>query len=394
MKILYLMPYVPVPPHSGGALRVFHLLKNIVRHHEVTVLSFGAPEDEARMKEAFGSSIKRLIIVPKPWTRNARRIAQLYALWSDKSFFELLAHSKEMEKTILRTLESESFDFVQTEFSHMGHYRLPDGVVTVLDAHNIENEIFRQLWQNARSPLRRLHYKGEYEKFFRHEIEICRRQNMIFTTSNDDKVILDKHCPSVPKFVIPNGVDTGYFTAGGGAVEPDTLVFTGMMGYLPNHDGIEYFLDSIFPLILKEIPAVRLYVVGQAPPASLLKRQNDHVCVTGWVDDVRPYISRAAVYVVPLRMGSGTRLKILEAMSMQKPIVTTSMGCEGIRIVHGETALVADDPESFAAAVVKLLRNPDLRRSMTRTGLDLVKTTYDWKVIGESMESHYQSLIR
>jgi glycosyltransferase involved in cell wall biosynthesis len=146
-------------------------------------------------------------------------------------------------------------------------------------------------------------------------------------------------------------------------------------------------------LICKKIPEAKIYIVGNSPPAHLLARASDNVIVTGYVDDVRPYIRKSSVYVVPLRMGSGTRLKIAEALSMRIPIVTTGIGCEGIDIISGEHALVADDPVSFADSVISLLQNSSLREKLTASGYELMKSNYDWSVIGQKVLSYYQMLV-
>jgi glycosyltransferase involved in cell wall biosynthesis len=227
----------------------------------------------------------------------------------------------------------------------------------------------------------------------REELEACRRQDAVFVTSLRDKEILDHDVPDIPKYVVPNGVDMSYFTPSQTTPEPYTLVFTGMMAYVPNYDGMLYFLDEILPRIHRRMPGVRLYIVGNRPPPDLLKRASDRVVVTGYVDDVRPFIHKASVYVVPLRMGSGTRLKILEAMAMKTPIVTTSIGCEGIDVQDGVSVRIEDEPEGFADAVVDLLGNAALRETLIRNGYELVSSRYDWPIIHKTADALYQRLI-
>jgi len=167
-----------------------------------------------------------------------------------------------------------------------------------------------------------------------------------------------------------------------------------MMAYVPNSDGMLYFLDEIFPLIKKKVPGVTITIVGNRPPRELLRRASDDVIVTGYVDDVRPFVERAAVYVAPLRIGSGTRLKILEALSMKKPVVTTSIGCEGLDVVDGESALVADEPEAFACRVIELLHSDRLRRKLMRTGSELVREKYDWRIVHKRLDEAYCEVLR
>ena len=185
-----------------------------------------------------------------------------------------------------------------------------------------------------------------------------------------------------------------YFIPSDLSPEPASLVFTGMMAYVPNSDGMLYFLDEIFPLIQKSVPHAKIYIVGNNPPRALQQRASESVIVTGFVDDVRPYVWRSSVYVVPLRMGGGTRLKVLEAMAMKKPIVTTAIGCEGIDLRNGESALVLDQPQMFASAVVELLGSPSLRERLTTNGYELVRSRYQWDMIVREADRIYHSLLQ
>jgi polysaccharide biosynthesis protein PslH len=393
MKILHLMPYSPVPPNFGGALRTYNILKNIITHHEVTLLLFGTAEDEKNLRREFGHGIKNIHIIPEPWQRTYKRLAQLYSTFHPHSFFHMLAVNSEMQNKLTQLLSSNDFDIVQTEFSHLGSYNLPTNAVKILDAHNVEYDNFRRMSVNDIRPIRKFHYYLEYKKLFKEEIEGLRKQDALFVTSERDKKVFEKDLPGLTKFVVPNGVDSNFFAASTESPEPFSLVFTGMMAYVPNYDGVLYFLDEIFPRILEKIPDAKIYIVGNRPPAYLTARSSNNVIITGYVDDVRPYIRRSSVYVVPLRMGSGTRLKIGEALSMRVPIVTTSIGCEGIDIRSGESAIIADDPASFADGVISLLMDPDRRKKLTNNGFELMKTNYEWSVIGKKVLSYYDLLV-
>jgi polysaccharide biosynthesis protein PslH len=393
MKILHIMPYPPVPPTCGGAIRMHYLLKNIARSHEVTVLSFGDATTHVEFRKYFNSHLQDVHILPRPWWQKHNRIAQLYATLTKSSYLTFSVRSQKMQDMIDNILARNTFDVVQTEFSSMASYRLNTDAVKILDAHNIEHDLIRRMYLNTRSPLRKLYYLIEYEKFYSEKIEYFAKQDAFFVTSERDKMILDIEMPNVPKFIIPNGVDSSYFIPTSESPEPFSLVFTGVMGYLPNYDGVMYFLDKIFPLIQKKIPAVKVYIVGKRSPQKLLKRANDRIIVTGCVDDVRPYISRASVYVVPLRIGGGTRLKVIEAMAMKIPIVTTSIGSEGIDVVNNESALIADEPQSFANAVIELFHNASLRQKLVRNGYELMQSQYEWSVIGRQVENYYQILV-
>jgi glycosyltransferase involved in cell wall biosynthesis len=394
MKILHLMPYCPVPPTFGGALRIYNLLKSMVRYNEVTLVTTGSDLERRLIMDEFGDKLQNVYLVRDHWMSKHRRLGQVYALGTRHSYFHLTTSGKELHELIEDLVEREDFDIIQTEFPAMGLLRLKTPAVRILDAHNVEYENFRRMWANTSSFIRKGHYFREYKKLFIEEIEACRNQQAMFVTSRHDKEIFDRDVPEIRKFIIPNGVDTTFFTPSHTPEEPNTLVFIGMMAYVPNYDGMVFFLDEIFPLIKRKIPHVKLYIVGNRPPSQLLRRASSDVIITGFVEDVRKFISRAAVYIVPLRMGSGTRLKILEAMAMQKAIVTTPIGCEGIEVSNGDSLCIEGRPESFAEKVVELLQNSGLRRKLGMRGYDVARSRYDWKIIGEAVESAYSALVR
>jgi len=390
MKILFILPYSPVPPTFGGATRVCYMMKNASRHHELSILTWGDNNDERDLRSYFGENV-HIHLVPEHWPRKFRRMGQLVSLFTPRSFFSMLVESTAMKQELHRLLAKNSYDIIQTEFTHTAAYDLPSGAYRIIDSHNVEYDNFRRIYEKERSPLRKLHYYYEFKKFKKEEREACLRYQSVFMTSERDKEILDRDVPEIPKYVVPNGVDSTYFTPSEESPEPYSLVFTGAMSYVPNNDGALYFLDAIFPLILKQVPRVKVYIVGGTPTKKLLHHSSDNVIVTGFVDDVRPYIRRSNVYVVPLRMGSGTRLKVLEAMAMKIPIVTTSIGCEGIDVHNGESVLIADDPQSFADSVIRLMNDQSLRRKLTENGYETVTAQYTWSVIGEQVEALYKA---
>lgn len=387
------MSYSPEPPIYGGALRVHHLLKHFTKHHDVSVVCFGDPDTEQQILSAVNPSPKHVYPVPIPWVAHNRRIGQLAAHLSKMSFLQMVCYSRKMQQMLDDVLSKEKFDLVFAEFGMMGYYSLKSNALKVLDAHNVEYDNYMRMAQHARTWLRKQHYLHEYRGLFREECNAYRKQDIVFTTSARDKEIIDEIAPKVPKYVIPNGVDTEYFIPNNDKVEPNSLVFTGLMKYVPNYDGILYFLDEIFPLILKEIPDVKIYIVGNQPPPFLQRRASANVIITGFVEDVRPYVWRSKAYVVPLRMGGGTRLKVVEAMSMKKPIVTTSIGCEGIEVTSGKDVLIADKPEEFARTVVDVLRDKIQHHQIGENGHALARSKYDWCIIGENMEKILQSYL-
>jgi len=390
LKVLFALPFSPVPADFGGALRVYHLVKQVARRHQVTAVCYGEPADAERLRSEL--SLHDVVMVSPTWKAKRRRLGQLWSTFTPHSFFQLSVASKRFEAALNQMLASQPFDVVQTEFSHLGPFTLQTSALKVLDTHNVEYDNFRRMWESSPWGVKKLHYGLEYRKMRADELEWCRRQDVVLTTSERDREIFEHDVPGVPKRVVSNGVDSDYFTPAppGQAVEPWTLAFTGMMAYVPNHDGIKWFLDEVFPLIVQRAPQVKLFVVGKNPPPHITQRESASVKVTGTVPDVRPYVWRAAAYVVPLRMGGGTRLKIAEAMAMKKPIISTRVGCEGIELVDGESALLADEPRAFADAVVKVLEDQALGARLGERAYQLAKAKYDWRSIAETLDGIYR----
>lgn len=394
MNVLFVMPYPPFPPIFGGALREYHILNSIIKRHDVTILTYGNKDTSRELRNHFNSKVKDIHVLPYPWTRTFRRVGQLYAQCTSRSYFQLHMHSGKLKRKINELLSNKSFDVIHFEFSAMSDYDTSQGILSVMDAHNVEYENFQRMSAKYDSNIRKRFYDREYKKVRNEELMNISRQDALMVTSSRDKDIFDKDVPNVPKFVLPNGVDTSFFVPSAQPPEQHSIVFSGMMGYVPNDDAMNYFLDKIFPLIQKKVPDIKIYIVGNRPSKRLRRRASDNVIVTGFVEDVRPYIWRANVYVVPLRMGSGTRLKVVEALSMKKPVVSTRIGCEGIDVKDGESIMIRDDPSEFADTVVQLLHDRVTCDTLAENGYEIVHRKYDWAVIGDKVCRVYESLNR
>ncbi|MEX0594115.1 MAG: glycosyltransferase family 4 protein [Balneolaceae bacterium] len=392
MKILYVFPYNPANPTFGGALRIYHILRHLCTHHDVTVVGFSTLEKEQELVTEFPSLAGKTHFIPPSGSPLRYRWVMLKSLFSRHSHWNRYSRSEPLQQKIDALLERESFDIIHCEFPVMAMYRFRSNAKRVLDCHNVEYDNFLRM---SRTPnlIRKAFYRYEAAKFRREELDVCRQQDALFVTSERDISIFDSSLPRVRKFLVPNGVDRQYFTPTGIEPVPHSLVFVGMMKYLPNDDGMTFFLDEIFPKVLQKYPDTTLTIVGKNPSRSIRNRANDQIIVTGFVEDTRPYVDNASVYVVPLRMGGGTRLKILEALSMKKPIVTTSIGSEGIDVKDGETALIADQPDHFAEAICKLFEDPKQVDQLVSNGSNLADT-YRWEAIGDSIEDAYQSLMK
>jgi glycosyltransferase involved in cell wall biosynthesis len=392
MKVLFVTPYNPANPTFGGALRIFHILNQLCKRHDVTVTGFSEPGGELLLAQQIPTLQGKIHFVKNPYSSFAERWNQAVSLFSSHCRWHRAIRLSPLQEVINRILEKEKFDVIHCEFPDMAFHKFNSNAMKVMDAHNVEYDNLRRMAKVKNNPLRRFYYRHESEKLKRDEIAICREQDAIFTTSERDKELFQKDVPGVPKFVIPNGVDLNYMKTTGTEPENHSLVFVGVMTYVPNNDGISWFLDEIFPRIVSKIPGAKIYIVGKNPPASIANRASNNIVVTGFVDDVRPIIEKSSVYVVPLRMGGGTRLKIMEALALEKPIVTTSIGCEGIDVEHRESVLIADQPELFAESVIELMRDQELANRLAKNGYELVQQQYGWDFIGKKLDETYRTL--
>jgi glycosyltransferase involved in cell wall biosynthesis len=250
----------------------------------------------------------------------------------------------------------------------------------------------RRTYQETKNIPKKLFGFVQYKLGKREELRLCRKFDAIIATTKRDEEVFRAQLPDQKIFVVQNGVDESFLERQDVGPEQRTMVFTGMMRYYPNNHGILIFLDKVFPLILAQAADSRVYIVGAYPTRDLLKRASRQVIVTGFVEDVRPYVARGAVFIIPLWIGGGIRGKALEAMAMRKPIVTTSIGCEGINLKHEDSALFADTPEEFAASVLRLFGDQALRTRLGEKAHGNVITGYNWKTKGEELERVYQAV--
>jgi glycosyltransferase involved in cell wall biosynthesis len=392
MKVLVTTPFSPLPADFGGALRLFDVLKALAAKHEVSLLTFGRPEDAGLLRREF--ELASVSVIPRVVGKPRYRWEQLASLASLHSHHQRALATPAFQAALDALFAAERFEVLHTEFSHLGPVRVPAGVAKVLDAHNVEYDVFRRQYETSTSAVRKAYYLLEWKKLQRDELAWCGQQDALITTSERDREVFAAELPRVRTWVVPNGVDSAYFRPGPKATEPRGLVFTGAMQYVPNVDGVRWFCAEVLPLIRARVRDVKLTIVGKEPPPEVEALAGPSVVVTGRVPDVRPYVHRAAVYVVPLRMGGGTRLKVVEALAMKKPMVSTRIGAEGIAVVDGESALLADRPEDFANAVVRLLGDARLQVLLAENGHRLMKKQYEWSFVNRTLEDIYASLSR
>ncbi|MFI5273479.1 MAG: glycosyltransferase, partial [Ktedonobacterales bacterium] len=353
----------------------------MAQHHEVTLLALvDDVEQGARDAQALGDLAHRVVLVPLPG-RQRKRMQQLKFAATLRSYL-LTEFSPPTASAALATLyQRQPYAAVLFESVLVAGLAVPPGVRVLLDQHNIEHELVRRTYEQETRPARKLYSLIEFRSLKVGELQRCRRAEHVLVTSERERALLAGLVPSTHLTVMPNGVDIESFTGAARAGEVSgRVVFTGTLGYHPNTQAVMHFARTCWPRIHAEEPDATWLIVGSDPPPEVRRLAKlPGVRVTGTVPAVQPYLSQAAVAVVPLLVGGGTRLKILEALAMRVAVVTTSVGCEGLGLVPGEHALVANTPEEFAAAVVTLLRDPARRAAIAAAGWALVQQQYAWE---------------
>jgi len=398
MNVLFLAKEIPYPPVSGGRMRCWNLLRILASRHKVVYVCFGRDADPIPEEM---SRIADVIRVSPPVHREGR-------WWN---YFSLLLsflgkgprvvgqrRSMCMRRMAQKAIEERGIDFIFCD-SVFYAVNLPRSEIkVVLNEHNLESKLLERALIYKKNPVSRFFLNDQLRKFRKYEEETWKAADLVLMCSEVDRKEAARRCPTDACFsVTPNGVDVSFFyLPDRGVSETRKIIFTAEMGWYPNVDGVLYFCEHIYPFIKKEFPDIQFDLVGKNPDPQVkaLSGCDPSIRVTGFVEDIRPFVFSSAVYVVPLRIGSGTRLKILEAMAMGKAIVSTSIGAEGIEVADGRDIFIADDPKAFADKVIDLLKNPDRRREMGFNARKLVEQTYTWDGIGEKLAQDIQDVFQ
>jgi glycosyltransferase involved in cell wall biosynthesis len=397
MRILWVKIGGLWPSTSGGRIRSLEMLSCLSQQHEVTVLTTEGPADDP---VGLARRLPRCRILSLPFV--APRLgspafaAALARSWLSSSPVDLLKWRVDAIRDRVRTLIADGAVEICVADFLVAATNIPrsDRVPLVLFEHNVEYIIWRRLAALETRPWRRALLEIEWRKIRRVERAACAFADLTVAVSEADRQLLQQLAPTARCVAIPTGVDAAYFTPGGRPEVPYRLVFTGSMDWHPNEDAILYFSEAILPLIRAQVPDVTVTVVGRTPSVRLrADAARAGIVVTGTVDDVRPYIDEAAVYIVPLRAGGGTRLKIFEALAMGKAVVSTSVGAEGLGLTPDRNACIADEPHAFARAVVALLHEPARRRALGQAGRQLVEDRYSWERVAGSFDQYCQSVV-
>lgn len=403
MQILWLSQNLPFPPKTGVLQRNYHLIREASHFadiHLVAILKrdvlpdYNAELAERRLRDLCAS----VTVVDLP-VENSRLLfgwILLKSLFTPLPFTINWAHSAKLVDAIRVIRDTYLPDLVYFDTISLAPYRqyLP-GVAAALNHHNIESALFERRIAFERNVLKRCYLRQEARKLAAYEASTCADFAVNIAVSELDASRLREVCPEVGTAVVANGVDVDYFAERTSEFEAGHLVMVSGMNWFPNRDAVHYMVRDIWPLIARALPQCRLTIVGASPPPEVqaLAAQDTRVTVTGFVEDVRPYIERAQIYICPMRDGGGTRLKILDALAMSRPIVATTMALEGIPVAPERDVLIADRPEDFLHQVRRVFENPAFGCRIARNGREFVVKHFSWPVVGDAMQSAFRSAI-
>ena len=388
-KILFLSQRFLFPQDTGGKIRTGKILEQLNKHYDITVISnVELPKDEPYLSE-----MKRLCskFVPVYWKEIKRYTVKWYFDVLKKSFSiypvpMLNDYSPELEKAVLDELKNEAYDLAICDFMQSTlNFRKVTGIPKILFQHNVEATISMRHMKRSKNPLLKIFWWTQFRKMFYHEKRESTKFDTVIAVSEMDKQRMEDwyHLNNVK--VIPTGVDTDFYAPQSDVQIKNQIVFVGAMDWLPNHDAMLYFLNDVFPLIRQKEPNVKLMIVGRNPSPKLKKlmKEYSNVELTGWVDDTRPYVHESAVFIVPIRIGGGTRMKIYEAMAMEKAIVSTRIGAEGLPLENKKHIYLADTPDEFSSAVLTLLKNEKERVKIGKQARQYVYDNFRWEKVAE-----------
>jgi polysaccharide biosynthesis protein PslH len=384
MKILWVKAGKLLPVDTGGKIRSFNILRHLAKEHEVTLLSYYGGTRDLQYEAAITQQLPRTesIHTAAPEGALAQSLDYIFRLPSPVPYAVTKFTRPKVRRSVAQWLSNGSLDVAVCDFLSAS-LNFPErfAAPVVLFQHNVETMLWRRMAYAERAPWTKLSYSIEARKMGSYETRTLRRFHNVIAVSEHDRNTMLALSPGCSITVVPTGVDTEQYQASPSVSgNPPVVLFTGSMDWEPNIDAVEYFCREIWPRVLAALPNARFQIVGRTPHARVRALASSSVEVTGTVPSITDYLRSATVVVVPLRIGGGTRLKIFEAMAMAKAMVSTSIGAEGLDVTDGRDLMIADNAQSFAAAIIKLLQEPELRRKYEQAAAVLA-ARYDWSQI-------------
>jgi glycosyltransferase involved in cell wall biosynthesis len=404
LNLLHLSPMPPSPPRFGAQARMHGLMTNLARHHDITAVSLVDEEfDVGECARAMRSYCREVTLIPNPRGKSGptKRALQLRSLASRRSFERHRYTVPALQMELDRLLSATRFDIVNLEFPYLAHVafdRSPPGAAAplcVLDAHEIAHDTIRQFVRRGAGIGRKVYAAINWRKLRTEELAAFRRAHTICVCSAADRERILADVPTARIAVIPNAADVEFYQPRplDPASDGRTLVFFGLLSTIPNIDATTWFIEKIWPRVAGARPDARFKIIGKGVTGAVRDLGGSGIEIVGFVEDLRPHLASAAALVVPLRLGGGTRLKIVEGMAMGKAIVSTTLGAEGIDAVNGKEILITDDPADFADAVLRLLGDPALAAQIGASARRAAVERYAWTSAASRLEDLFRELL-
>ena len=397
MKILWLKNNLLHPLDAGGKIRTYNILKRLNRSHSIHYVAFADENTESEYIDLLKEYAEDVFVVSSPKRAPKKSLRYFLEiginLFTDTPFTVDYYRSNDIKDMISRLLGKNHYDILVLDFLTMSA-NIPEGinVPLVYFSHNVEALIWERLAKYEKNPVKKFVFTRERDRISKLERFTIERSALTVTISKVDCDYYRKIYKGNNVEFIPTGVDIDYFHPYPSDVEPGRIVFVGSMDWLPNIDAVTYFAKKIYPSIKRQIPDATLYIVGRNPDSTVVRlgEVDNSIIVTGTVDDIREYVAEACCAVVPIRIGGGTRLKIYELMAMQKVVVSTTVGAEGLDYTNGENIIIADEPEEFASQVVRTIKNNQFRNEVGKNARNFVVDECSW----EKVSNRFDRLIR
>ncbi|MDM8528609.1 glycosyltransferase family 4 protein [Anaerolineales bacterium HSG24] len=385
MKILFLSRWYPYPPDNGSKIRAFNLIKHLASQHEIDLISFVGESIKAARLTAMQAFCQQVdVAIYRPFRPSGLKATLGFLSIKPRAVID--TYNRDMEQLVLQAKSQNRYDaIIAFELDMTSYALLFPNTTKILEELEVTTQY--ELYMTQTHPLKKLRWGLMWWKKTRYLKHLLPKFKGCTVVSAEEKARIYEIVPAYQHIgVIPNGVDTAHYQGDFGPLKPDTLVYSGALSYYPNFEAMQFFIGEVLPLIQIERPQVKLAITGKRDPAlSARLPQNKAVTFTGYLDDIRPTIAQSWVSIVPLRLGGGTRLKILEAMAAGTPVVSTHKGAEGLNLTHEQDVLLADEPVQFAQAILRILNDQSLRQQLSQQGRQTVKATYDWQIIGQKL---------
>ncbi|MFU8833104.1 MAG: glycosyltransferase family 4 protein [Wenzhouxiangella sp.] len=405
MRILWLSHLLPWPPKGGLMQRSYYLMRELARHHEVRIVAFrqrAHQPDETWMHEAMAAisefaELKDVFDLPEDRRLGGRPLLALHSLFPGPPYTIRWGMCPEYRDAVQRAITEFRPEVVHFDTVSLAPYLdLCGNVPAVLNHHNIESHMLLRRAEQETNPLKKFYFWQEGTRLAAYERKVARQFHLHLVCADLDGERLVGNVGSVPVEVVPNGVDLAYFQpASAGTIQrPDSMIFVGGLSWYPNAAAMRFFVEQVWPTLSERRPAAELSIIGRSPPTDLAKaaQRDPRIQVMGFVDDIRPIVDAAMVYICPIFDGGGTKLKMIDAMAMGKAIVAHPVAAEGLGLTNGHDVLMTEDPGEMAELCIRLFDDPDLRRRIGQAARTRAEQVFGFDAIGAALAKTYATL--